>query len=267
MAILSRIRIHPVKSLDGCDVASVRILRRGGLEHDRAFRIVDEAGAVVNAKRTDALHTVRSEWIPGTAIVTMWSPRMRRVQYNLDSPHSRSLAAEALSDHLGFRVLLEHDDEGGFPDDCDAAGPTVSSAATHREVASWFGWKEADVVRRFRPNLELDGNDVCPFYEDHLFGAPNTVVRFAIGAVELLGTNPCQRCPVPARDPDSGEPTRMFQKTFADRREATLPPWSNRDRFNHFYRLTVNTRVAPESVGQVLRVGDPLRLLGVEPLA
>jgi len=35
-----------------------------------------------------------------------------------------------------------------------------------------------------------------------------------------------------------------------------LPVWSPRDRFDHFYRMTTNTRVATSQSNQLLRVGD-----------
>jgi hypothetical protein len=51
-----------------------------------------------------------------------------------------------------------------------------------------------------------------------------------------------------------------FQKRFSDLRRETLPPWAPAARFDHFYRLAVNTRVAPTEHGKLLRVGDPLQL-------
>jgi hypothetical protein len=39
-----------------------------------------------------------------------------------------------------------------------------------------------------------------------------------------------------------------------------LPAWSPRDRFDHFYRFSTNTRVATFQSNQLLRVGDPVLL-------
>src|SRR5205085_3132039 len=117
-----------------------------------------------------------------------------------------------------------------------------------------------DQVRlRFRANLEI--GDVEPFWEDRLFGAAGAVQPFRIGPVLLGGTNPCQRCVVPSRDPATGEIWPEFARQFAQQRAALLPAWSRRDRFDHFYRLTVNTRLIAETT-EHLRIGDAIKLVG-----
>jgi uncharacterized protein YcbX len=99
------------------------------------------------------------------------------------------------------------------------------------------------------------------FWEDQLYGEDErSVVGFRIGEVAFEGSNPCARCPVPARDPQSAADLLGFQKRFSDLRRETLPLWAPAARFDHFYRLAVNTRVAPTETGKPLRVGDPLRL-------
>ena len=52
-------------------------------------------------------------------------------------------------------------------------------------------------------------------WEDQLFGEEErSEVRFRIGEVNFEGSNPCARCPVPPRDPQTGEIIPCFQKTF-----------------------------------------------------
>ena len=102
-------------------------------------------------------------------------------------------------------------------------------------------------------------HDALPaFWEDQLFAATDAnVVRFKIGEVAFEGSNPCARCPVPTRDSFTGiaaDPT--FQKRFNELRRAQLPPWSPVDRFDHFYRLSTNTRVPGTEQGKLLRIGD-----------
>jgi uncharacterized protein YcbX len=102
---------------------------------------------------------------------------------------------------------------------------------------------------------------VPAFWEDQLFGEDErSVVRFQIGEVHFEGSNPCARCPVPPRDPFTGISLDGFQKRFTQLREATLPPWSPRPRFDHFYRFATNTRVPSSESGHLLRQGDPVLL-------
>jgi uncharacterized protein YcbX len=170
----------------------------------------------------------------------------------LDEP---ARLAKWLGEFFGFAVELRHDAVKGFPDDDIAFGPTVISEASLHTIQSWFPeLKVESLRRRFRANLEL--NTCEPFAEDRLFGAPDELKPFPIGDVKFLGHNPCQRCVVPTRDPDSGQGNTDFQKKFMELRKKTLPPWANAQRFNHFYRFAVNTSVPPSEAGKILRVGD-----------
>src|SRR5690606_17837202 len=99
---------------------------------------------------------------------------------------------------------------------------------------SWFsGLSVEEVRRRLRTNLEVDADE--PFWEDRLVANPGQ--RFAIGNVILNAVRVCQRCVVPSRDTMTGEIYQRFQKEFAERRQATLPPWSPARLFNHHYRV------------------------------
>ena len=79
-------------------------------------------------------------------------------------------------------------------------------------------------------------------------------------ATRFLGHNPCQRCVVPTRDPDTAAPVAEFQKKFMRLRQETLPQWANAARFNHFYRFAVNTSIPPSEAGRCLRVNDTVQL-------
>ena len=109
---------------------------------------------------------------------------------------------------------------------------------------------------------ELRKLDDCPaFWEDQLFGDPDTTVKFRVGEAELLGTNPCKRCVVPTRDPSTGDELAGFQRTFVQQRKATLPSWANRARFDFYYRLATNTRAADDVAGKIIRIGDTVEAL------
>jgi MOSC domain-containing protein len=256
-ARLHRITIYPIKSLDGVAVGGIDVLANGGLTGDRRFALLDEEGRFVNGKRTPAVHQIRATYhIPKMQVRLEDHVRNKAVDFSLIE--SKQEIGIWLSAALGVSCELAENTTGGFPDDTDAPGPTLISTATLRAVASWFpGLSLDETRRRFRANLEIDGME--PFWEDRLVGPAGNEVPFQIGDVGWLGVNPCQRCVVPTRTPDTGEVTPTFQKLFAGRRQDSLPPWAPADRFDHFYRLAVNTRLAPNQSGGRLIVADPVR--------
>jgi uncharacterized protein YcbX len=125
-------------------------------------------------------------------------------------------------ERLGQAVTWTENAEVGFPDDLEATGPTLVGAASVGAVAAWFG-------------LTVDG----------------TRRRFEVQAI-----NPCARCVVPSRDAHTGEALAGFQKRFAELRQQHLPPGTSTALFSHYYRFTVNTRIAANEAGKVIRVGD-----------
>jgi uncharacterized protein YcbX len=258
---LANIRLHPIKSLDPVSVTEVRIGPGGGLELDRAWALYTVDGRWVNGKRTAAIHLIRAEFAPDVSSVTLAVPGDRRSipARQFAFPGDTESAAEWFSVYFEQQILVRYSAEG-FPDDAIANGPTVVSTATLQTVCDWFPGVSLEQARqRFRASLEIDG--VPAFWEDQLFGEnENYALRFRIGEVAFEGSNPCARCPVPPRDPQTGVELVGFQKRFSDLRRAQLPSWAPAARFDHFYRLSTNTRVASSESGKPLRVGDPLVL-------
>jgi uncharacterized protein YcbX len=252
---LSRIEIFPIKSLDGVELAEARISAGGILEHDRVYAIVDQAGRVVNGKRTAQIHQLRCSFDARIEEVWLWrTGESSQARFSLREP---APIARWLSEFFGFSVSLRHEPKQGFPDDSAAYGPTVCSEASLRRIQRWYAdLSLASLRRRFRSNLELAGGEA--FCEDELFGGPEELRPFRIGELQLLGHNPCQRCVVPTRDPESGLAIHGFQKSFAELRKQQLPPWADARRFNHFYRFAVNTSIPLSEAGKRLRVGDAL---------
>jgi len=264
---LVNIRLHPIKSLDPVSVSEARISPSGGLALDRAWALYSVDGKWVNGKRTPAIHLIRASYSPDLREVTLSVPGDRREipTRTFAFPGAYEDAAEWFSVFFEQQILVRYS-ENGFPDDSIANGPTIISTASLESVAGWFGPTPQgfpgitldEVRQRFRTTLEIDG--VPAFWEDQLFGEDErSVVRFKIGEVNFEGSNPCARCPVPPRNPQTGEILEGFQKRFTQLRESTLPPWSPRPRFDHFYRLATNTRVAATETNKLLRLGDPLR--------
>lgn len=256
---LGSITLYPVKALDGVGVPSSRITARGILEHDRIYAIFRDDGKAVNGKREPRTHALRSTFDPGF--------REIRLRVEGDGAGEQFSLAEPerlnrwLSEYFGYAVALRHDPEAGFPDDREAFGPTVVSQSSHEAVRAWFpGLTLESVRRRFRANLELAGEGLPAFWEDGLYGAAGDLRPFEIGAVRLRAHNPCQRCPVPTRDPRTGEAIAGFQQEFMARRRESLPSWANSSRFNHFYRFAVNTSIEPTEAGKTLQVGDPVEV-------
>ncbi|PSB22297.1 MOSC domain-containing protein [filamentous cyanobacterium CCP1] len=253
MPHLAKILIYPIKSLSGIEVTEARLLEGGALAHDREFVMVDEQGRFVNGKRTAKVHLLRSTYDLANRGVTLEvQGDTQTASFHLDD--DRAALETWLSEYFGYPVTLQQNLHMGFPDDTEASGPTVVSTTTLETIASWFPDLSTDEIRhRFRANLEIA--DVPAFWEDQLFGQAGELVPFQIGDVTLWGSHPCQRCVVVTRDHLTGESYQGFQKAFTTQRKATLPSWANPSRFNHFYRLTLNTIVYPSEAGKVLRVG------------
>ncbi|MHC4877230.1 MAG: MOSC domain-containing protein [Planctomycetota bacterium] len=254
-ATLSQITIYPIKSLPGVNLRECRVLPSGALEWDRRFALVDARGEVVSAKRSTAAYGIRLRYdlsVPEVLVESGDSPGQRFHLY----AQVDELAAE-LSRQIGEPVTLAENGERGFPDDTESLGPTIVSSATLHRVAQQFeGISFDEAHRRFRANLIVDG--VPAFWEDRLFGAAGETVAFDIGSVTFGGTNPCQRCVVPARSSTTAGETSAFQKRLAQMRKAELPPWADASRFDHYYRLATNTVLLVPSTGDVIRVGDSI---------
>lgn len=255
---LARIDLYPIKALDGVSVAAAKVLASGALEHDRRFALFDLQGNLINGKHNARVHALR----------TCYSDDLQQVRFEFNGETSPSFelgghpsALEGwLSDYFEQPVKLQENSVMGFPDDTDSPGPTVISTASLAAVASWYAQLSlAEVRRRFRTNLEIDG--VPAFWEDRLFAAAGQTVPFKLGEVSLLGINPCQRCIVPSRDSQTGAADSGFQRRFVEQRSRSLPSWAERSRFNHFFRLAVNTRLPVTEAGKRLQCSSSLRLL------
>lgn len=286
MAKLSRIAVHPIKSLDPVDFDRASITEVGGLEGDRAYAMVDAEGAYVNGKRTADVHRLEADVDLAADRVTLrdradvsargntadrentgalgdtapqknTGPR----EYHLD--RDRAAVEARLSEHFGVEITLEAGPGGSRTDgvvygDSSRAGPTLISEATLREVASWYDGIEPGEMRlRLRPNLVVEG--VPAFWEDRLATGSEGV---RIGDTTLEGVGLVPRCVVPARDPRTGEVDEDFEETFRERRAETLPEWIDREDFDgDLYKVMALTRIPVGNRDGELAVGDEVRLL------
>ena len=240
MAAVREIRLYPVKALDPVSVSEARILAAGALEWDRRFALFDAGGRFVNGKNRAGIHTVRATY------------DLARGEMALDG-QTFSLTRQGggiaawFSQRLNEPVAWREDTAAGFPDDTEAAGPTLVSEASILTVADWFALDAEAVRRRFRVNLEIGG--LPAFGEDRWYGS---AVRMG-GSVRVNVVNPCARCVVPSRDALTGQQDPGFQRRFAELRKRHLPAWAKTAAFDHYYRFSANTRIA---AGQIIRVGD-----------
>ncbi len=257
MARVTQLQIFPIKALDPVAVTSAVIAPGGSFKWDRQWALFDESGHFINGKRFAGVHGIRADFDAAMVRVTL---RLGSETASFDLQNTDPLT-HWLGQVWGMPVYLRQDLEHGFPDDLNAPGPTIISTATLQMMTEWFPRLTLIQARaRFRTNIEVD--EVPVFWEDQLFKTAEQVVQFRVGGVLVEGVNPCARCVVPTRDPWTGEVIPGFQKQFVDRRRAELPEWTERSRFNHFYRLAINTRVPASEAGKVIRVGDPIEMIG-----
>lgn len=261
MPYIARIFIYPIKSLDAVSVTNATVLASGALEKDREFAILDLEGRFVNGKRNAKVHLLRSNWNLATKAVSLQIQDSQTKQ-TFQVETERGELEAWLSEYFGFPVQLAQNSVTGFPDDSIASGPTIISTATLEAVASWFPGISVDEMRsRLRANIEIAG--VSAFWEDRLFGNQAEVVKFQVGEVLFEGVNPCQRCIVPTRNSFTAETYPNFQKVFSEKRRETLPSWVNTSRFNHFYRVSLNTRIPATEAGKAIKIGDEIKIVGL----
>ena len=252
---LASIRVYPIKSLDPLVLQEATIAEKAGITGDREFALFDAQGAVLHAKRLgQRIMSIRARYPRGGRSVELRAGDSCEL---FDLEADREDLEAWFSRQLRRPVTLRRNGLTGFVDDRDASGPTLVGSASLASVADWFSLETEETRRRLRTNLEIAGLE--PFEEDSLFGPPGQPRRFRIGAVELMGSNPCSRCIVPSIDSQGGSPPdEGFARRFAARREQDRWQGSELDRYGHYYRLAINTRLPPGQGGKTLRVGDEL---------
>ncbi len=251
---VARLFVYPIKSLDPVAVDRVTILESGALKGDRTWAIFDRADNFVNGKRHQKIHALRSEFELATNVLSL---RIQGTEQTVtfDLQQESEAVCNWLETYFVFPVKIKQNLSMGFPDDTVSPGATIISTATLEAISSWYPELDTeDIRRRFRANVEIAG--VPAFWEDRLFTTPEQTVKFKVGNVEFVGVNPCQRCVVITRDPETGKSYPKFQKTFINQRKKTLPEWTERSRFNHFFRLAINTRLPPTEAGKLIEIGD-----------
>lgn len=225
---LQAIYLHPVKSCAGVAVDQALLIETG-LEFDRAWMLVDEDNRFISQRECPRLALVEIKLQPNDlrlrapgmlalhvalnrveapCRVTVWNDRV-------DAYDMGALAAQWFSDYLGRPVRLvrfdpqqqrrsdarwcgEIDAQTAF---ADAFALLIISTASLAELNRRLLQQGLPAVemRRFRPNLVLDGIDAHD--EDHV---RDLRIDTAQGPVQLRLVKPCTRCSIPDVDPATG---------------------------------------------------------------
>ncbi len=220
--------VHPVKSCAGIAVEQSLVIETG-LELDRAWMLVDEQGEFVTQREQPRLALVRPSLRSSDMVLR--APGMLALHVALDRVETAlrvkvwddwvqayemgALAGQWFSDFLGRRVrLVRFDPQFTRPSASRWTGPhrastafadafalLVTSTASLAELNRRLEARGAAAVpmRRFRPNIVLDGIDAHD--EDHI---DRLEIDTPQGTVQLKLVKPCARCTIPGVDPDTG---------------------------------------------------------------
>ncbi len=261
-AILDRITIFPIKSLDGMELESALISEGGCLLHDRELAITDEMGIPINGKNNAQVHALLS-YVDFSKSSISFSPRARENWQSFIIPDELKQINTYLSEFFGMPAFIHQNKRGRFLDIPDISGATLISTETLQAVTQWFpGMDIVETRNRFRATLEIKA--VTAFWEDYLFAGSDEAVEYRIGEVTLFGMSPRARCIVPTRHPTTGESWPGFAKSFNKHRGESIPAWSRLSEYGNHYFLTVDSLLPPSEVGKTIRRGDKLEIVGVK---
>lgn len=223
-ARISRLFVYPVKSCAGVALQEA-VLTDTGLDLDRAWMVVDEAGEFVSQRELPRMALVRPTL--GLHELVLRAPGMLALHVRIDTAEAPmtvrvwddvvpaydmgAVAAQWFSDFLGKKLRLVRFDPdhrrlsslkwtGGleaanqFSDGYPLLVASEASLDGLNDRLSAAGHAPVG-MERFRPNLVLEGVEAHD--EDRL-----GLMRIQADApVELLPVKPCPRCPIPNIDP------------------------------------------------------------------
>ncbi|MFG1999000.1 MOSC domain-containing protein [Spirillospora sp. NPDC048911] len=191
---ISELWRYPVKSLGGQRVTDLRLGPRGVIG-DRAFALIDTRDKVLTAKRVPLLLHARARLRWGEVEIVL--PTGIRV-------HSSDPAVDTiLSTWLGRPVHLQADE--GFVDESPLHLLTRASLHKAREWHPKGAWE----VRRFRPNIVLEGQE-------------NPTGTVDIGQARIHITGPCPRCVMVTHAQEGLPKDRAILRTLTTHTAATL---------------------------------------------
>lgn len=270
MPELSRIFVHPVKSLAGVAVSTAAVRERG-LRGDRSWVVVDSNGdaltqrtvphmALVEARLEEDGVRLEARGHPSIHVrprtedrrtVTVWGDEV-------DAADGGDEGARWLSEVLGLECRLATMDARAQRH-THLAGDVPRAVRFADELPILLMSEETldDVDRRapvqvvaerFRPNLVVRG--VSPYAEDRWR-------RVRIGAVELEIVKPCSRCVLVAVDPTTGarDPASEPLRTLASYRRTTDADYAHEPKQIYLGVRACVTTPGVVTLGDTLEVG------------
>jgi uncharacterized protein YcbX len=186
-------------------------LETAGVRGDRRFYVVDDEGALVNAKRVPQLLSVEPAVGDGTLRLRFPDGAVVEGEVRLGdaletSFYGRPVAGrvvegpwnEALSDFAGKPVRLARTErEGDGLDRGRVAGASLVSTGSLQALKAVTGAEQALDGRRFRMTIGIDAE--AAHVEDGWVGS-----RLRIGEALVLVREKVGRCSMTTRDPDTG---------------------------------------------------------------
>ena len=201
----------PVKSMRLQTVDEIE-LEATGVRGDRRFYVVDDEGALVNAKRLPALLTIRPSVDDGYLALrfedgSTVEGEVRDSEESIETSfYGRPVMgrivegpwAAALSELAGkpVRLARTHREGDGYDRGRNAGASLVSTASLDALRAAAGSAQPVD-GRRFRMTVGIEGAE--PHAEDRWIGS-----RVRLGAATVLVRENVGRCSVTTRDPDTG---------------------------------------------------------------
>ncbi len=231
---LSELRYYPVKSLRGLTLSEAK-LDRFGIQGDRRWMVVDEAGRFLTQRELPAMTQVAvalesgaltlrasalgvaplrlapSQEAAASLAVQVWNDRCEAwpVGTDADAWLSRALGVRCRLVYLPDQAERVVDQSYAQPQDRTAFSDGFPLLLISRASLDALNKRLDDhlPMSRFRPNLVVEG--CAPFAEDGWR-------RIRIGDVTLRVVKPCSRCVITTLDPESGakgvEPLRTLAR-------------------------------------------------------
>ena len=259
---LSRIVVYPIKSLDGLALDAAQVMPTGAPGERSPLCDALRQAAWISGKTNPGVHPLRAAFDQDAPRAPAFRDGRAAGEFSLSGDLAPLNAW--LSDYFEEPVMVVENRRRRFsrryrfarPHD---PGPTDAGGSSHL-VHDAYGRRAAPPLSR---NLEFEG--VAPFCEDRLVADGRHVVRFAIGEVVFEGSRPASAIHRPYARFAYGRDLSALRPPVRRARAATLPSWTVTDRFDHYYRLTVNTRLSPLSAAGEIHLGDEVRILDVVP--